>query len=158
MTDKNKKILKIVLAGIVVLAVGWWGWSYWEKYQSQRIWEQMKEKAEQFENEQARLKALIEADTFGGTTPQETLEMFIKAVEAGDYELASKYFVVEKQEEELESLQKAPIENIQNVMELLKETKNYEGAYLNDNKYFIDDPILVDFIKYPNGIWKINEI
>src|SRR3990167_1902802 len=39
-------------------------------------------------------------DTYGGKTPQETLAMYIEAVEKGDYELASKYFVEEKREEE----------------------------------------------------------
>ena len=36
------------------------------------------------------------ADTYGGKTPQATLQMYIEAVEKGDYELASKYFVEKK--------------------------------------------------------------
>ncbi len=42
---------------------------------------------------------LISTDTYGGTTPQETWDMFITALEAGDTDLASKYFVVWKQDE-----------------------------------------------------------
>lgn len=38
-------------------------------------------------------------DTYGGATPEETLKLFIAALKAGDTDLASKYFVVEKQEE-----------------------------------------------------------
>jgi len=37
-------------------------------------------------------RSIFQADRFGGTTPLETLEMFIKALEAGDAELATMYF------------------------------------------------------------------
>ncbi|MFZ2593478.1 MAG: hypothetical protein WAX38_01740 [Minisyncoccia bacterium] len=39
------------------------------------------------------------ADTYGGTTPQETWALFVRALEAGDTDLAAKYFVLNKQEE-----------------------------------------------------------
>ncbi|MEA3272307.1 MAG: hypothetical protein U9P90_01405, partial [Patescibacteria group bacterium] len=45
--------------------------------------------------------ALEEADTFGGDTPEETWEMFLNALQEGDLELASKYFVIDKQAENL---------------------------------------------------------
>ena len=45
-----------------------------------------------------RLQGQHANDTYGGDTPEETLELFIKALEDGDVELASKYTVVEKQE------------------------------------------------------------
>jgi hypothetical protein len=45
------------------------------------------------------LEAAYKADTYGGATPEETLKLFIDALEKKDYELASKYFVVEEQEE-----------------------------------------------------------
>jgi hypothetical protein len=45
------------------------------------------------------LDALEAADTYGGPTPQATWDLFVKALEAGDTDLASKYFVVEKQAE-----------------------------------------------------------
>jgi len=64
------------------------------------------------------LEAQYRADTYGGSTPEETLGLFIKALEAKDYELAAKYFVVENQEKELD-------ENIKG---------NTGGA----NQYFID--------------------
>jgi len=49
------------------------------------------------------IKAAYELDTYGGTTPQETWSMFIQALEAGDTDLAAKYFIVEKQKEMLET-------------------------------------------------------
>ena len=43
-------------------------------------------------------------DIYGGDTPEETLQLFIDALKAGDIDLASKYFVIDKQEEKLEEL------------------------------------------------------
>jgi hypothetical protein len=39
-------------------------------------------------------KTMLE-DTYGGKTPEETLVMFIDALEKGDIELASKYFILD---------------------------------------------------------------
>lgn len=41
---------------------------------------------------------LLAEDTYGGDTPEETFAMFLDALRAGDVDLASKYFVAEKQE------------------------------------------------------------
>jgi len=99
------------------------------------------------------------ADTYGGKTPQETLQLYIAAVEKGDYELASKYFVIEGQKGELESLESSPSENIKNVLVLLKQDLASQGGYSNTgNSYGIRDPLYVGFQLYPNGTWKIEEI
>ena len=45
-------------------------------------------------------------DIYGGDTPEETLEMYIKALKAGDMELASKYFRLEDQKKRLSELNK----------------------------------------------------
>jgi hypothetical protein len=47
----------------------------------------------------AKMNALEKLDAYGGKTPQETWALFVSALEAGDTDLASKYFVLEKQEE-----------------------------------------------------------
>lgn len=49
-------------------------------------------------NEEAR------KDTQGGKTPEETYNLFVSALKQGDIELASKYFVLGKQDEELAKL------------------------------------------------------
>src|SRR3989344_6108538 len=103
--------------------------------------------------------AIAMADTYGGKTPQETLQMYISAVEKGDYELASKYFIGANQEKELKSLQSSKRENIENIIRLLKQTLQSEGSYSEDKKgYGIIEPLYVRFKIYPNGIWKIIEI
>ena len=99
------------------------------------------------------------ADTYGGKTPQETLRMYIDAVEKGDYLLASKYFVGDYQEKELKSLQTSKQENVINTVKLLKQSLQSDGSFSADRQeYIIRRPLLVDFRIYPNGIWKIIEI
>ena len=107
----------------------------------------------------ARVREAQTRDTYGGKTPQETLRLYIDAVEKGDYELASKYFVAEKQAGELKSLRQSPRENIENVLGLLQQDLQSLGSYSEKyDGYVIRKPLLVDFMLYPNGIWKIIEI
>ena len=40
--------------------------------------------------------AIVRADTYGGKTPQETLDLFIKALDIGDPELAAMYFELDE--------------------------------------------------------------
>ena len=103
------------------------------------------------------------ADTYGGKTPQETLLMYIQAIEKGDYVLASKYFIGQKQEEELEGFQKpATEEDKRRYIKILSSL--HEDGYNNDKERFnmranLDGPdFFASFKKYPNGIWKIIEI
>lgn len=58
-----------------------------------------------------KLKVLYTADKDGGSTPEETIDLFIEALKAGDIEKASKYYVLEKQKEELEHLRKKNVED-----------------------------------------------
>lgn len=129
---------------------------YYPKWQGQKRVEELKQILENYEKAIFDAKA---ADKIGGKTPSETLDMFISAVEAGDYELASKYFVLEKQGEELKSLQNSNKEDIENAMKLLKETNKSQGEYSEDkNALSFYKPLLVNFILYPSGNWKIEEI
>ena len=68
-----------------------------EKYNQSKQWQEIKKSAEAFQKAEQELYQKMMADTYGGKTPQETLELFIAAVEKGDYELASRYFVKSKQ-------------------------------------------------------------
>ncbi|MEK7558458.1 MAG: hypothetical protein AAB507_01370, partial [Patescibacteria group bacterium] len=60
--------------------------------------------ASEFESYYKNLEELYKKDTYGGATPEETLALFIDALKKGDTELASKYFVPEKQKQEAEDL------------------------------------------------------
>src|SRR3989344_4684683 len=64
----------------------------------------------QAERRLADLERLYEEDTYGGQTPEETLELLIAALKKGDIDLASKYFLPEDRgeiEQDLMDAQKA---------------------------------------------------
>jgi len=79
------------------------------------------EKLEMVMENLERYEEARRSDTYGGETPQETLDLFIEALEKGDVELASRYFsldsvltrkewkeeISEKKQEILQSLKKA---------------------------------------------------
>lgn len=48
----------------------------------------------QYQKGMSEFEAAMRADTYGGKTPQETLDMFVDALKKGDVELASKYFAL----------------------------------------------------------------
>jgi len=154
--DSTYSYLKFVLAfiGIILLALVVYVAAFWFHRKEAAL--QLAERARNLENEIYQKQL---ADTYGGKTPQETLQMYIDAVEKGDYGLASKYFVVEKQEGELNTLKNSPKANTANVIKFLKVSITSKGSYSSDGRdYTIDRPLTVDFVLYPNGIWKINEI
>lgn len=87
------KIIIYTCVGLVSLVLVWWigssAYSGWKGYK----WEK------QTEEFQLALSKPYREDTYGGKTPEETWGMFLDALKKGDVELASKYFVPEKQEE-----------------------------------------------------------
>ncbi len=154
--SKSNKIFWGIGLFFVALFLAVEGYSYYDQWRGEKRVEELAQLLAKIEKDAFDKKA---ADKIGGKTPQETLDMFIKAVEAGDYELASKYFVIEKQEEELKSLQNSPKKNIGNVMQLLEQSGKSKGEYSFDQKGFsFYKPILVNFVIYPSGNWKIEKI
>src|SRR3989344_7855008 len=108
-TVRSEKKYLIVLVLIVAVVGG--GYVLWDRFSETgkaRHW--AREAAEAVEKgEKAYIDAMT-ADTYGGKTPQETLDLFVAALRAGDVDLASKYFLLddglkrEKWEEYLENL------------------------------------------------------
>jgi hypothetical protein len=86
--------------GLVVAIVAvWWLWGYFawmihtapiraQQDRAQKGWLAM-------QAEEKALEAQYRADTYGGATPEETLRLFVEALEKKDFELASKYVVPE---------------------------------------------------------------
>jgi len=117
-------------------------------------------------------KKAREADTYGGKTPEETLQMFIEAVENRDLELASKYFAidndsVERDSEHLENLKKAEKEGrvplIINAVSKAKYDQELKGASDNSVWFVVleeGEPIAdinLEFNQY-SGVWKIESL
>ncbi|MBI2507135.1 MAG: hypothetical protein HYW09_00800 [Candidatus Niyogibacteria bacterium] len=100
-------------------------------------------------------------DTYGGKTPEETLQLFIDALKAGDIELASKYFVVEKQGEWQNNLTEIKTKNLLDEMvfdlQRPKDRKDVSNDKIifyiyNDNNQLA---IAISIGKISNSIWKI---
>ncbi|MEW6171359.1 MAG: hypothetical protein AB1472_07385 [Candidatus Omnitrophota bacterium] len=109
-------VLLILLAAFSVFEVAK---TYYFKWRQRNVQKLAQDMQKQYDDS---YKAAM-ADTYGGKTPQETLQMYIDAVEKGDYELASKYFIGDYQERELKSLQKFSEIEIRNFIENLKVAK-----------------------------------
>ena len=143
---------------IIALAIG--GLLAWKVYELRSGKRAVEDLAERLKRAGDELYQKQLADTVGGKTPQETLRMYIEAVEKGDYELASKYFVIEKQEDQLKNLQKLNVESKHEYLQLLEKVLVIEGGYETTDKryYSFEDPILVRMALYPSGVWKILDI
>ena len=131
---------------------------------------------------QAQWEKPYREDKYGGKTPEETYDLFIDALKKGDVELASKYFVLEKQNNWLETLQEYEkegvvlsfAEELENTKKIWKKSEKstetlVSYTYMND---IIEDKVVefegqevtipagsyqngTMFQKYPSGIWKI---
>ena len=169
MEEQKRKYWKFVfgliavIVGVFILAnVGLWLWQKYDLWQGQKRVQQMAEALKKFEAEDYA-KAM--ADTYGGKTPQETLQMYIDAVEKGDYELASKYFIGDKQDEELNKLNNTNEnkKDLEIYLEFVKTAKSWRSSLEDKNfvmeaKTNLGPSIFIRFKIYPNGIWKIIEI
>jgi len=169
---KSKKIKFIIWFVILIFGVYALIWVY-ENYFSQKAKEtkQQQKNYEKYLTWKSFYEKAMSEDTYGGKTPEETLNLFIEALKKEDLELASKYFVLnsngQRDPKWLEALQKTKdAGKLKEVIELLSKAKpDYENisnkedfkfkSYGNDGKLkaYID----LEFNKY-SGIWKIESL
>ncbi len=133
----------------------------WRSYQ----WQKSVEKF------QSALEKPYREDVYGGKTPEETWAMFLDALKKGDVELASKYFVVDKQEEMKEKFVKSiELDKMDRAIEtfsknkLVKEKSQIKGnrAYYyipieNSDKEAEAYPVVFYFNPYTK-LWKITTL
>jgi len=116
-------------------------------------------------------KKAREADTYGGKTPEETLQMFIEALRNEDVDLAYKYFVLEENSERdykwLEGLRKTKdageLQELADRLSLAKPDLESRVSE-NDYKFTVVDKngqywayIDMRFNGY-SGVWKIKSL
>src|SRR3989344_273008 len=101
----------------VVLAVVWFFPGY-KSWQFQRAYDKVEEP--------------YYTDTYGGATPEETYDLFINALKAGDVELASRYFVLYKQDDWQETLQEYEKEGI--LLSFAEELENTKKIWKKSEK------------------------
>lgn len=88
----KKKVLIIALAlGLIIVGVAFvLIWPVRDNWRQQYLYHKILGEFSDLEN-------AYKNDSYGGSTPEETLKLFIEALQKGDIDLASKYFVPEKQ-------------------------------------------------------------
>lgn len=124
-----------VLSACVVLLLG--GFLLWNNVLSPdaRKGREDAQKIVEFINNVEFAKERQRNDTFGGKTPEETLQLFIAALEADDLELASKYFVLnalgERDSKWLDGLTEA--KELGNISRLIGDLKKAERVSYSES-------------------------
>ncbi len=155
------RFFAVIIGVLILYIIGFWAVRAYEQWRGEKEIQELAEALKRVQEEDYQ-KAL--ADTYGGKTPQETLQMYIDAVEKGDYELASKYFIEDYQWKGLVNLNNKSEEGIKKYITVLKESIKSQGGYYprdyipGGEEFIIDVPIYIRMKIYPNGIWKIIEI
>ena len=159
--------------GVIIFVLG--GYVAWHQYFSSeaRYRQEVEKSALALPAKLEAYKKAMEADVYGGKTPEETLQLFIDALKKGDIELASKYYILDSDSAKidpthLDSLRKADEEGrLPEIIDLLSMAKRDQGSkgasdndiwfvVTNDNGQVIADPLL-RFNKH-SGIWKIERL
>lgn len=154
----NRTALKFLAGGLglVAIAVGVLYLVDYLRYRSSPEY-----RAEQYFKD---LERRYREDPYGGSTPEETLQLFIDALKKGDVELASRYFPIENQPKELEYLRKLRSEGgLQKILEdaqKLKLTKkDSELAFftISNNQGVVEVQVVIGKSS-ATGKWKIVEL
>lgn len=137
---KKRKPFWFVFGIIITFIVIFFGYVFWDMYwspeavnerETQKNYEQAMESIKNYEEE-------MKNDTYGGKTPQETLDLFIDALKVGDIDLASKYFVATSdtnEEWKIEANKKKEENKLGQIIELLDSMLPDENANINDDYY-----------------------
>ena len=165
--------LKFVSVFLLIMLVAGGGFFVWDRYFSEvaRLGREQEAQLKLYnEKEAAYIKAMTE-DTYGGKTPQETLDLFVAALRSDDVELASKYFLLDEnlsRVEWLNHINKLKENNLVALMandiekrsqpdlkNILDENDFKFVLYKNDGK--VGARIDMRFNKYSN-VWKIESL
>lgn len=119
-------------------------------------------------NEAREREEFEKKDTYGGKTPEETYQLFLQALEKQDIELASKYFVREKQAEIKQRLSRIKERGGWQFMldDLAGKTSKLEKKSITESWYRItpldknNQPIAFIELKKsePTSLWKIDKL
>ena len=160
----NRHFFKFFLGLLGMIAAGFlvaYGTNY---YSNLKKYNAEVKKQEAAKEETERIRKLYAEDTYGGYTPEETLALFIDALNKGNADLAAKYFVLDKQKEWTKNLQK--IKEL-NQLELMAKdlVKPKEKKVVSDSQivfYIYNNlkqlAVAINFARGPNGIWKILDL
>lgn len=126
MPSQVKSRLKKTVRALVIAVVLLYGWALLTSLLGPKYIAYVRNLQEaRYLKEYRKYLDILKADTYGGKTPEETFDLFLYALKKGDTELASKYYVLEKQKAALDDFR----------IELQKEGNlNKSAAYFTDVK------------------------
>lgn len=151
----KKTVLKFMAGGLALVAVVV-GVLYLVQYLRYR--QSPEYRAEQYFKD---LERRYREDPYGGETPEETLRLFIDALKKGDVELASKYFVLDKQQKLAEDLERISAEGLlANAITDLERATRGNDIDENNARFVVanrnDEVVtIINVSRGSNGRWKI---
>lgn len=159
--------------GVIIFVLG--GYVAWYQYFSSeaKYKQEVEKSALALPAKLEAYKKAMEADIYGGKTPEETLKLFVDALKKGDVELASKYFALDddtarvdqkwlnglieaKEQNQLTSI----ADELEQKTEPSSEPVPFEGHYRfsvkdKDGNYLA--PVVMKLNKY-SEVWKIKSL
>ncbi len=159
MNGINTKYWLVIL---VVVAIGGFGYLIWDEYFNP-------EYLDEFAKFEKQYVQAMTADTYGGSTPQATLDLFIDALKKEDADLAAKYFMLDdnlSRDKWIEALGEMKAKGLLDDMarDLEKAKPDLEGKIdENDFKFAIfDNGVLSNLIDMQfntySKVWKIENL
>jgi len=162
---------KFAVGAVIILILAGGGYWAWDKYFSPQARKNAETQAnyQKYLDWQKSYEAAMTADTYGGKTPQETLDMFIDVLKKGDIELASKYFLLREDgsvdPKWVEGISKTKeTGKLVGAIDLLTKAKpagsvmsGYFGFEVRDDNGELVEDISMRLNKY-SGVWKIESL
>lgn len=93
-------------------------------------------------------------DDVGGATPQETLQMLAKAIADGNAQQAAALCVSAIRERVEAGVLNASVEDRSKAAKQIEEA-TISGSLVGDSSFVASEPIYVELIRYPAGVWKV---
>ena len=165
-----------ILLSLLVLIIGVTGYYYSylfipiTEYKDVDEWMEERPRSRgEFINYITKLEEAGRVDDIGGTTPQETLALWVEAVKADDLEKASTYFLITKQRDALEGMKESKENEV--LPRIISDIEDggrwliteYTGARFNTSTYVEVQErgrpgFEFEFVENSeNGIWKFEE-
>jgi hypothetical protein len=173
-SSKKSELKFAIIFILIILIVVSFGLGY-QKYINNEKEKLAQENYQKYLNFEKTYEEAMKADTYGGKTPEETLQMFIDALKNEDIELASKYFALntnEKSEYYLtrkeweEALMRAKEQNkIKDIINILNKLKidpshnfNKEVWFVSkNNQGLVEYSVILKLNEYTK-VWKIESL
>jgi len=150
-----KVVLAVVLVQIIIIA---WIVVFWQ-YRAYLQARTLSELTISLHVLESKTYERQQAGDFGGSMPKDTLNMYIAAVERGDYRVASTYFIRRERQAELRRFIGADILEIREFVAHLKQAAQSMGSIRPEGNSLKNSvPISFTMEVATNGVWQLKTI